>query len=127
MINLFILTLGASLFLSTVGVFFRDMEYLWNIALTLIMYTCAIFYKVDRFDTKGGGAFAMFILKVNPLYCIITNFRQSLGLLFENDSSMVLQAFNWNYALYSFVFGAVLLLIGSLLFAKKQDKFILYI
>lgn len=127
LINLFILTLGASLFLSTVGVFFRDMEYLWNIALTLIMYTCAIFYKVDRFDTKGGGAFAMFILKVNPLYCIITNFRQSLGLLFENDSSMVLQAFNWNYALYSFVFGVVLLLIGSLMFAKKQDKFILYI
>lgn len=127
MINLFILTLGAGMLLSTIGVFFRDMEYLWNIALTLIMYTCAIFYKVDRFEKKGAGAFALMILKVNPLYCIITNFRQSLGLLFVTDKSMQLQAFNWNYAFYSLAFGVVLLIIGSFAFAKKQDKFILYI
>ena len=40
---LLLLSLGCGIFLSTVGVFFRDMEYLWTIALMLIMYTCAIF------------------------------------------------------------------------------------
>ena len=40
---LFLLSVGAGLILSTVGVFFRDMEYLWNVLLMLVMYTCAIF------------------------------------------------------------------------------------
>lgn len=125
--NLFILTLGSGMLLSTIGVFFRDMEYLWNIALTLIMYTCAIFYKVDRFSSGKGAEFAMTILKINPLYCIITNFRESIGVLFTPENSMVLESFNWTYAGYSLVFGIVLLAIGSFAFAKKQDKFILYI
>lgn len=122
--NLFILTLGVGLFLSTVGVFFRDMEYLWNIALTLIMYTCAIFYKVDRFH----GSSVIWILKLNPLYCIITNFRQSLSILHVGDKmTAALQGYNWNYSFYSLGFGLVILAVGIFMFYKNQDKFILHI
>ena len=34
--------------LATIGVFFRDMEYLWSVALMLVMYTCAIFYYPEK-------------------------------------------------------------------------------
>lgn len=120
LLNLFILTLGVGFLLSTIGVFFRDMEYIWNIALTLIMYTCAIFYKVDRFTSGGkGSSFAMTILRLNPLYGIITNFRESLNILHN--------PFSWNMALYALIFGIVVLIIGVFAFYKKQDKFILYI
>ena len=124
-LNLMLFTLGVGLILATVGVFFRDMEYLWNIALTLIMYTCAIFYKVERF---ASDSFVLSVLKLNPLYCIITNFRQSLGLLHVEESvSSALQAFNWEFALYSFLFSLVLIVIGIIAFRKNQDKFILHI
>lgn len=124
--NLFVLTLGAGMFLSTAGVFFRDVEYLWNIALTLIMYTCAIFYKVSKYEKTGSSV--IWILKLNPLYCIITNFRQCLGIMHVGDDmSAALQAFNWNYVFYSLGFGIALLVVGSILFAKKQDEFILHI
>ena len=41
---LLIMTFGVGMILATIGVFFRDMEYLWEVALMIVMYTCAIFY-----------------------------------------------------------------------------------
>ena len=41
---LLLLTVGVSMILTTLNVFFRDIEYIWNVALMLIMYMCAIFY-----------------------------------------------------------------------------------
>ena len=64
LIVLLLLSLGCGLILSTIGVFFRDMEYLWTVALMLIMYTCAIFYRANRLLTSKWG----FVLKANPLF-----------------------------------------------------------
>ena len=66
-----ILSYGSGMFLATIGVFFRDIEYLWSVALMLIMYTCAIFYYPSKL-LKSGWAW---ILKFNPLYCTIQIFR----------------------------------------------------
>ena len=44
LIIILILSYGSGMFLATIGVFFRDMEYLWSVGLMLVMYTCAIFY-----------------------------------------------------------------------------------
>ena len=113
LINAFLLTYGVGMFLATVGVFFRDMEYLWNVALMLIMYTSAIFYKIDRL----GESKVVWVLKLNPLYCVIDNFR----------SCVFGSYFNWKMALYSFVFSIVAIIIGTFIFNKNQEKFILYI
>ena len=113
LLNLLILTTGVGLMLSTIGVFFRDMEYLWNVFLMLIMYTCAIFYKPERLLTSDYAL----ILKANPLYCIISNFR----------SCIFGEAMNMNYMLYSFGFGVATVVIGLLMFKKLEDRFILNI
>lgn len=39
---LFILTFGVGMILTTINVFFRDMEYIWEVLLMLIMYSSAI-------------------------------------------------------------------------------------
>ena len=52
---------GCGMILATIGVFFRDMEYLWSVALMLVMYTCAIFYYPSKL-LKSGWAW---ILKYN--------------------------------------------------------------
>ncbi|HKL99596.1 MAG TPA: ABC transporter permease [Mobilitalea sp.] len=112
LVMILILSLGIGLILSTLAVFFRDLEYLWSVMLMLIMYTSAIFYKIENV-----GLDKSWIFNINPVYPIIVNFRNAIfGRTISIDALML-------SVLYSF--GS--LLIGVVLFYKKQDKFILNI
>ena len=113
LILILIMSYGCGMILATIGVFFRDMEYLWSVALMLIMYTCAIFYYPSRLLKSGFS----WILKYNPLYCTIDVFR----------SGMFGEPMNLHYAAYALVFSLVTIAIGMFCFKKKQDEFILYI
>ena len=104
---------GCGMILATIGVFFRDMEYLWSVALMLVMYTCAIFYYPSKL-LKSGWAW---ILKYNPLYCVIDIFR----------SGVFGEPMNIDYLIYTVAFAVLSMLIGLICFKKKQDDFILYI
>ncbi len=113
MVTLLILTVGVGFILATLGVFFRDTEYLWGVILMLIMYASAIFYNPAKILASSNA----WILKYNPLFCIIQNFRNAiLG-----------QPMNTKYFLYSAAFSVASLIVGVFLFYKKQDKFVLYI
>lgn len=111
LILLFVLSLGMGLILATLAVFFRDMEYLWDVILMLIMYTSAIFYHLEDINSKS------WIFNLNPIYHIIVNFRNSV---FGRPLDM-------NALLISLGFSFISLIIGVILFYKKQDKFILNI
>ena len=108
-----IMTMGAGLWLSTLAVFFRDLEYLWGVALTLIMYACAIFYKVETVVGDNNR----WLFRLNPLYAIIENFRDAV---YGN-------AMNMSVMLYSVGISIVIFLSGLLVFYKNQDKFILHL
>ena len=111
---LFVMTLGTSLILSTLSVFFRDVEYIWGVVCMLIMYASAIFYPVDRIINGGNG----WVFNCNPVYMCIANFRNSV--LYGLPMDM-------NYLVTSSVISVVLLIVGIILFYKKQDEFILYL
>lgn len=113
LILLLILTFGVGMILSTLGVFFRDLEYLWNVALMLVMYTCAIFYPAERLLNSGYG----WILKINPLYCVIAIFRDTI---FGRSMDLYMLA-------YAAAFSIGSLVIGLFVFHRQQDKFILHI
>ncbi|MBR3772409.1 MAG: ABC transporter permease [Clostridium sp.] len=110
---MFIMAYGVGMILATLSVFFRDLEYLWSVALMIIMYTAAIFYPVERLYTTGKG----WILELNPLYSLISLFRSCV---FGYPMEM-------RHLLYAGIFSVGSLIIGLLLFYKKQDKFILYV
>lgn len=113
LVLILMLSTGVGFIMATLGVFFRDMEYLWTVALTLIMYMCAIFYQPKRLLESGF----YWILKYNPLYCIIDIMRSAV---FGN-------MMNIHYFLYAFGFSIVTIIIGLYGFMKKQDEFILQI
>ena len=115
LINLFLLTLGVSLIVATIGVFFKDIDYLWNVFMTLVFYASAIFYPISKIE-KNAPVVAK-IMQLNPLYCTITNFRECL-----QGGRM-----SYSYVLYTFVFSVICIVIGALLFKKYQDKFVLYV
>lgn len=108
-----VMSLGVGMILATLTVFFRDLEYLWNVALMLVMYTSAIFYYPERLFKTGFD----WIIRLNPLYGVIDNFR----------NAVFGQPLNTHSLMVSSVFSVVTLAIGLVMFYKQQDKFILHI
>ncbi len=113
LLQLLLMTLGVGMILATMAVFFRDVEYLWGVALMLIMYASAIFYQVESVVSESNS----WIFKLNPLYAVIVNFRNAVF-----GQAMDFQAMG-----YATLFGVVSILLGVYAFYKKQDKFILYL
>ena len=108
-----VMSFGVGMILSTMAVFFRDLEYLWGVALMIIMYASAIFYQVESVAKPSN----IWIFRLNPLYALIRNFRSAI--LYQewmHIPSLI-------YAVFSF--GTVI--IGTIMFYKQQDKFILNI
>lgn len=114
LILLFVMSLGVGLILSAAAVFFRDIEYLWSVALMLIMYCSAIFYAPSTVIDNGYE----WVFEINPLYALIKNFRNSV----IYGTSLDLQAL-----LFATIFSFGSLIVGVWFFYKKQDKFILNI
>lgn len=110
-IQLLLICIGVGLILATLAVFFRDLEYLWGVALMLIMYTCAIFYEAEKLYQGGYG----WLLNINPVYGVIRNFRYCISGAGFHMPSMI----------YCTCFGVVSIIVGAILFYKQQDKFIL--
>ncbi|MBO6164408.1 MAG: ABC transporter permease [Lachnospiraceae bacterium] len=110
---LLVMTFGVGMILATVAVFFRDMEYLWDVLLMIVMYTCAIFYYPDRLLKSGYS----FVLQLNPLYGVVANARH---IVFA-------EPLDWGMMAYAVLFALGSLLIGLYVFNKHQDEFILYI
>jgi len=106
-------TLGCSLILSTIAVFFRDIEHLYGIVTMVLMYFSAIFYPIDILPKN-----AEFLLLFNPIYQFILGFR---GCVYYNVG---ISYFNLVVCL---VWAVVSLFLGLFLFKRNQDKFILYI
>jgi ABC-2 type transport system permease protein len=68
---LIIFNIGMSYILSSLFVFFRDMQYLYQIFTMLLMYMSAIFYEIDRFPEN-----LRFVFDINPIYHFVTYIRQ---------------------------------------------------
>lgn len=110
----FIFCFGLGLALATLLVFFRDIEYIYGIFLTLWMYLTPVFYHIDII----GGRMAKVISTINPMYHYITYMR---------DLVMYGQIPDLRSNLICLGFALVSLLIGVALFYKNQSKFVLYI
>ncbi len=113
LICLVIFSMGMSLMLSALMVFFRDIQFLWGILSMIWMQASAIFYPEsilpDRFRI---------VLQINPLYHFIKNIR-----------ICVLDGVSPDPLNYLICLGIALfmLFIGACVFKKLQDRFVLYL
>ena len=107
---------GVSLFLSAAAVSFRDLMHLYSVVTTAWMYLTPVIYPMSILD--GAPRWAVFIINANPLTAFIKIFR-----------AVVLDGVTapWILHVQSIIWCAIALVIGSLVFKKSQDKFILKI
>jgi len=115
LIVLFLLSIGVGLILSTMAVFFKDVEYLYDVFCLLLFYSTPIFYTIKRLK---GDTLMHRMLSANPLYHIVEMFR---------DCVLRGRMFSYLSLLYALGFALALIVIGGVLFWRKQNRFILYI
>lgn len=82
----FLFTYGLSLFLSAINLFYRDVQYLFDLILNLWFYLTPIIYAVEFFPEKYR-----FVFKLNPMSVFINAYRQVLlGGNWPNWSSLAI-------------------------------------
>ena len=111
---LLMFTVGWSLLISALCVYFRDLKHLYSVLLTAWMYLTPIMYPLDALK----GSWIYYLVQLNPLTCYATYFRAVVIYGQLPTAAMNLMCFGW---------GGGMLLFGLWAFYKLQDRFILYI
>jgi lipopolysaccharide transport system permease protein len=81
-----LLTLGVALTLAMANLFFRDVKYLFEVSITMLMFATAVLYPTASVEGWPGLALAL-----NPMTQIIEAYR---NILFNNELPFTL-AFMW--------------------------------
>ena len=110
---LFIFNFGFSLILATMNTFFRDVGYLYSVFITLWVYLTPIIYPISVLP-----AWMQSVVRLNPLTHFVEYFR-AITLYGQ------LPSFGEN--LICIAYSLTFLLIGIVVFQRKQNKFIFYI
>lgn len=114
LLQVFLFSLGLGMFLSAAAVFFRDIQYLWGVFVSMWLYLTPIFYPTNiipaEYQTLYKG--------LNPMYWYLEQFRDIVLYARLPDIHSVLMGFG---------LAVLVLFLGSWYFNRTQDKFILYI
>lgn len=112
---LLVFVIGVGFILAVLQVYFRDIQYIWDVFTTLLFYMVPIIYTLDKInDSKWTRT----LININPLTSIIELFRQCVLFCEPMNMKMILYASAW-------AFGT--LLIGIWIFNKKSDDLIFHL
>lgn len=110
---LVVFNLGMGLILSALYLMFRDMKYLYDIFTLLLMYLSAIFYSIDAYPLE-----IQYLFYLNPIYVYIRYFRK---IIIEGT---IPKPF---FHLIAAGYAIVALIVGVIIYKKKNYKFLYYI
>jgi ABC-2 type transport system permease protein len=113
MICTLIFSVGMSLILSSINVFFRDVGHLYSVWTVAWMYLTPVIYPVDVLPEK-----ILPLMKLNPMFHYVTYFREVV--MYGNIPGL-------NSHIICLLFAFTFLGIGLVMFKKQQDRFILHI
>jgi ABC-type polysaccharide/polyol phosphate export permease len=99
-----LLIFGASLILSTLFIFFKDLDHVWDIVLLVGFWTVPIIW-----DQKFIFEYYSFMLYVTPITGILINFREIF--IYGNP-------FHWDLFFYDYAYTIFVILVGYLFFKK---------
>lgn len=109
LIALYILLIGISLIVSSITVYFRDLQHFIGVFLQLLFYGTPIVYSIETIPERFR-----WILKLNPMTYIIEGFRD---IFYYKQMPNVSEIF----ALIGI--GLVVVVIGYMIFNKLQKRF----
>ncbi|MCX7965057.1 MAG: ABC transporter permease [Syntrophorhabdaceae bacterium] len=107
-IGQFCIIYGICLIISTLNIFFRDLERLTIIFINILFYATPVFYSEKMIPERY-----MFILKLNPMALFLINWR---NLFLEGTLRL-------DYTMLSFFYGILFLGVGVLIYRKLSWRF----
>lgn len=111
---LLIFVIGVGLILSVLQVYFRDIEYIWDVFCTLLFYCIPIIYPLQQIRQD----WTEILIKINPLYSMLELFRQCV---------LYCMPMSWKLLLYSLFWAFGTLFVGIIIFNKKSDDLIFHL
>lgn len=109
-ILLFLFSFGIALIISTMTVFFRDMQHVIGIALQALFFLSPILYKTSSLAGKVA-----WIVKINPISAYIDLFRSPVNLGVLPETSVIVNA-----SILSFLS----VIIGLVFFMMQENKIV---
>lgn len=115
MIQVLLFSTGIGLILSVLEVYFRDIEYIWDVFVRLTFYLVPILYPLQRIKSSHH---LVMLVKINPLYSIVTLFRNAV----LYGKTIDLELF-----IYGTACSLIVLIIGILVFNWKSDDIVFHL
>lgn len=116
LLEVYLLALGVSLFLSALFVRFRDVVYIWEVCMQAGFYLTPILYPLARI----GNTTLQKLIMLNPMAQIVQDARYTVV---AHESPTIYRIFQGGYyAIIPFVV-VVLVLVLGLWYFKKESKF----
>lgn len=128
LVQLYLLSLGVALLLSTLNVYFRDAQHVWEVVLQGLFYATPIIYPLSMVEQKlaevapGAGILVEKLMLLNPAAQIIQDIRHNLiapattPIIWELSNNIFFQ-------MIPVVLTFVLLFWGIHVFKKYSPKF----
>ena len=107
MIVQFVVIYGLSLIISMTNVFFRDLEYIISVLISLLFWMTPIIYPLEAVPERYRV-----LLVMNPVTYLMQAWRE----LFLNNT------LNWQYIYISAASAGVVLLLGTFVFQRLEPK-----
>ncbi len=108
LIPTFLIIYGFSLAISSINVFFRDLQYLVNLIMMVLFYLTPVFYSIRFVPEKYR-----YLVYANPFTPVVLSWRS----LFMHNTIDI------NNYLISLLYGVVALLAGLFIYGKLKDRF----
>lgn len=110
---LVVFNLGVGLILSALYLMFRDIKYLYDVFTLMLMYLSAIFYNISAYSLQ-----VQYLFYLNPVYVYIRYFRK---IIIEDTIPQP------SFHLLAAAYALIAIVIGALIYKKKNYKFLYYI
>ena len=104
-----LLSLGMGMIITSMTTKYRDLVFLLQFGIQLLMYATPVIYPLSAMPEKYK-----WLLVLNPMTAIIETFRTS----FLGSGS-----FQWSYLVYSFGVSTIIFLIGTVVFNRTEKDF----
>lgn len=106
--NLFLLTMGTSLLLATIGIYVKDIQHVWDMVILAGLWLTPILYDKTLIEEKFAA-----LLYLNPVSGIMINIREVI--LYNRPPDLT-------FLLFNFVYASLLFLLGYYLFTTYSHK-----
>ena len=122
-IELYAVTLGLTLIMATMYVYFRDIAHIWDVLQQLILYAMPIIYPLSYVTNQGGLLATLARMELlNPIAQSIQDIRHNF-IAPETQPTVWNQFNNWGVRLFPVALTVVILALGIYLFRRNSKRF----